>query len=238
MGRKPRRQPDPKTAVAYLRVSTDTTRQELGEAGQRAAIEAWARREGVTVALWLTEEVSGGAKRDDRPVLLQAVAEVAQRRCRWLAFSTLDRFSRDPLTAELVRDELARSGAETVFADGHGNGDDPTSEMVRGIRLVVARFERRMIGARIKAALAVKRARGEMTGAPRYGWKLAADGKHVELNPSEAAIVKTVRHMAAKRSVRNIAAELAARGVVGRTGKPLTRDAVWQMTRARDEKRH
>jgi len=57
---------DSHTAVAYLRVSTD--RQELGPEAQRAAIEAWATREGVTVAAWHVEAgVSGAAPIADRP---------------------------------------------------------------------------------------------------------------------------------------------------------------------------
>ena len=38
---------DTRTAVAYLRVSTDE--QHLGPEAQRAAITAWASREGVSV---------------------------------------------------------------------------------------------------------------------------------------------------------------------------------------------
>ena len=38
---------NPKRAVAYLRVSTDE--QRLGPEAQRAAIAAWAVREGITV---------------------------------------------------------------------------------------------------------------------------------------------------------------------------------------------
>jgi DNA invertase Pin-like site-specific DNA recombinase len=40
----------PLVAVAYIRVSKDE--QRLGPDAQRASIEAWAAREGVSVASW------------------------------------------------------------------------------------------------------------------------------------------------------------------------------------------
>ncbi len=61
---KPRRSTwaaNPKRAVAYLRVSTTREQQELGLSAQRAAIESWAKREGVEVCAIFEEEVSGGA---------------------------------------------------------------------------------------------------------------------------------------------------------------------------------
>ena len=50
---------NPLSAVAYLRVSTDE--QKLGPEAQRAAIQSWANREGVSVVAWHTDAgVSGG----------------------------------------------------------------------------------------------------------------------------------------------------------------------------------
>lgn len=41
-----------------------------------AAIEAWAARESVRIAAWRTEAIRGGAELDDRPRLLEAMAQV------------------------------------------------------------------------------------------------------------------------------------------------------------------
>jgi Resolvase, N terminal domain len=74
---------DPKIAVAYVRVSTED--QNLGPEAQRASIEAWAGRHGVTVAAWFTDKgVSGGKAVEDRPALLEAFGS-AQDSQRWLA---------------------------------------------------------------------------------------------------------------------------------------------------------
>jgi hypothetical protein len=68
-----------------------------------------------------------------------------------------------------------------------------------------------------QAALAHKRANGERVGAVRYGYRLAADGVHEEVDPAEARVVALVRELRAEGlSLRAIAAELNARGTPAR----------------------
>lgn len=218
--RKRATQGDPKRAVAYLRVSTDADRQELGAEAQRQAIEQWATREGVSVVAWVVEEVSGSASLDRRPLLLEAVAACGVHGAGVLAVQRLDRFSRDPLTAALAQQELARQGASLGVVEGGGGGDDPTSELVRGILLSVAKFERAMIRARIKAALSVKKRRGERTGSAPFGCRVSADGKTLEPCEAEAPIVaRIVRLRFEGCSERDIVEALRTEGVVSPRSK-------------------
>src|SRR5882724_3159246 len=108
---KPRRSTwaaNPKRAVAYLRVSTTREQQELGLSAQRAAIESWAKREGVEVCAWYEEEVSGGASLEKRPVLLQAISALGDHGAGSLVVQRLDRFSRDPFSAAMAEIELVK----------------------------------------------------------------------------------------------------------------------------------
>jgi DNA invertase Pin-like site-specific DNA recombinase len=73
--------------------------------------------------------------------------------------------------------QVAKAGARVVTTDGVGNGDDPGSRLMKDVALAAARFERSMIAARTKAALAVKKTRGESTGTPPYGWRVAGGRK-------------------------------------------------------------
>lgn len=218
-------QGDPKVAVGYVRVSTDADRQALGAEAQRQAIARWAAEHGVQVVRWLVEEVSGGAALDRRPVLLEAIAAVGTARAGALVVQRLDRFSRDPLTAALAECELRKNGASLVCADGAGSGDDPTSELIRGILLSVARFEKALIRSRIKAALAVKRSRGERVGAPPYGFK--ADGKALVLDMTEVAVAERLRALRASGlTIRAVRDQATAEGLRNRMGKPFTIAAV------------
>jgi DNA invertase Pin-like site-specific DNA recombinase len=219
-------------SVAYLRVSTDTDRQALGVEAQRASIEKWSKANGVEVAAWFVEEVSGGAALDKRPILLEALAAVAACGAGNLVVQRLDRFSRDPLTAALAEAELQRHGASLACSDGAGSGDDPTAELVRGILFSVARFEKAMIRARIKAALAVKKGRNELTGVAPYGWRAGDNGKTLEPHPEESVTLFQVRALRASGlTLRRVLQEATARGLVGRTGKPFTLAAMHAMVR-------
>ena len=221
---------DPKIAVAYLRVSTDTDRQALGAQAQRDAIERWATASGVVIAEWFVEEVSGGAPLDRRPILLQAIATVASLSAGHLVVQRLDRFSREPLTAALAETELRKNGASLVCADGAGSGDDPTSELIRGILLSVARFEKALIRSRIKAALAVKRSRGERIGAPPYGARV--EGKLLVMDPNEVGTIRRLRELRALgMTIREIVDQATREGLLNRAGKPFTIAAVHALVR-------
>jgi DNA invertase Pin-like site-specific DNA recombinase len=79
--------------------------------------------------------------------------------------------------------------------------------------------ERRLIGARTKAALRGKKSRGERVGAIPYGHRLAKDGQNLEPDPQEQKVVKLVRRLRAKgKSLRYIADTLTRRGFETRTG--------------------
>jgi site-specific DNA recombinase len=235
MGRRRTSTLSAKIAVACMRVSTDAERQALGIEGQRKAIEAWALREGVTIATWHTDEVSGGAPMDKRPGLLAAIADIDVHNAGLIVFQKVDRFTRDATSAALVGIELQRRGARLAFADGTGSGDDPTSKLLRSVLVAVAEFERAVIAARIKTALAVKQSRGEMTGAPRFGFRLGPDGRHVEADAGEQRIVRRVGVLRERGlSVRAIVDRLAHDGVRGRTGAPLTRTAVHNLIQTKE----
>ena len=239
MGKPPRpkkaRKGDPNIAIGYCRVSTDLDRQELGAEAQRHAIQTWAHRENVTIAAWYTEEVSGGASLDRRPVFLEAIAATGAYGAGFLVVQRLDRFSREPLTAALAEAELQRNGSTLAIADGAGGGDDPTAALIRGILLSVARFEKQMTRARIVAALAVKRRRGELTGRAPFGSRVGSDGKSLEPNDRERAIQARFRELrSAGLTLRAIAGAAAHEGITNRNGRPFSVASIHLLVKDQD----
>ncbi|MCC6651538.1 MAG: recombinase family protein [Candidatus Eisenbacteria bacterium] len=221
---------DPTRAIAYLRVSTSAIQQELGIQAQRQAIEAWAKREGVEVVAVYAEEISGGAALEKRAVLLEAIGALRTHRAGLLVVQRLDRFSRDPLSAAMAELEISRVGARVVCADGVGNGNDPASQLMRDVGLGVARFERAMIATRTKAAMTVKRARGENTGTPPYGWRVGDDRKTLVPDEHEQRVLAAVRGLRERGlSFRGVVAQSTRLGLVGRTGRAFTLQAVYNM---------
>ncbi len=224
---------DKSLAVAYIRVSTDKERQALGAEAQRHAIAQWADKNGVRIASWFEEEISGGAKLHERTVLLEALAAVQANGAGHLIVQRLDRFSRDPMSAGLAEAELVRFGAQLSIAVGGGDGDDPAAEMLRTVMLAAAKFEKRMIAARIRAALAVKKRRGERMGECTFGFTAGPD-KLLVPHPGEQAIIARVRELAdAGLTQRAIASRLAEEGIASlRSGKPFSQTQVGRILRA------
>lgn len=212
---------DSNTAVAYIRVSTD--RQELGPEAQRAAIAAWASREGVTVAAWHVEAgVSGAAAIADRPELVAALASLTVHRAGVLVVAKRDRLARDVMNAAMLERMALDAGARIVSAAGEGtDSNDPSAVLMRTLVDAFAQYERAMIAARTKAALKAKRARGERAGTVPYGFTSDAAGR-LSPCPAERAVIAQVHALrAAGVTLRGIVAELARAGVVGRTGNAL-----------------
>ncbi len=161
-----------------------------------------------------------------RPVLLEALASVAAHGAGLLVVQRLDRFSRDPLTAALAEAELQKHGATLAVADGAGNGEDATASLIRSILFAVSKFEKEMIKARIKAALAVKRARGErLGGAPPYGFRV--DGNALVPHERETSVKARLRQWRAEgMTVRAIQQRATEEGHLSRAGKAFTVAAV------------
>lgn len=225
MGRTLRRvrRGDPKLAVAYCRVSTSLERQNLGSDAQVASIEEWARRNDVRIVEWFIEEASGGAELARRPILLQALAATVAHGAGKLVVQKMDRLARDSVVACLALGELERNGASLAVADGAGEGDGPTAQLLRSVLLAVAEFEKSMIGLRVRAALQVKKSRGEMTGVAPYGMRLSSDGKTLEPHPEETAIKDRLRQLRASGlTVRGVLQRANEEGLCNRKGKAFT----------------
>ena len=222
-------------AVAYLRLSparaadaraaakghalTGSPSDRLGFAAQRAAIDRWAHREGVTIVAWHEDRVPGATEIAARPALVAALLELRAAGAGVLVAARRDRLARDVFVAAMLERAVAAAGARVMTVEG-ANGDGPAEVFQRTIQDAGAEFERALIRARTKAALAAKAAKGERTGTIPWGWR--TDGGALEVDERERAITAAVLELRrAGMPLRAIVATLAARGVTGRSGKPL-----------------
>lgn len=222
---------DFKIAVASLRVSTDE--QRLGPEAQRAAIEAWAGREGVRVAAWFTDDgVSGGSDLVDRPGLMAAIAALSEHRAGILVVAKRDRLARDVYVALTLERVVAAAGARVACADGVANGDTPADAFLRTILDGAAAYERALIRARTKAALQAKKARGERVGMVPFGYVLAPDGKTVLESAADQQVIRLVADLRKRgHSIRRIVVECVQAGITARTGRPMSKTQVERLLR-------
>jgi len=217
MGRKARKSGDPKVAVGYIRASKEE--QQLTPEAQRSAMQSWCDREALDLVAVFEDHLCGATEIDKRPGLLDALAALGEHGAGVFVVAKRDRIGRDVLVSAMVERLVEKKGAHVAAADGVGNGDTPESAMMRGIVDVFAQYERALIRARTRAALAVKKARGERIGSVPYGWKLAADKRHLEPDAGEQEIIKAARELQEEGlTLRAVGKELAARGMFPRSG--------------------
>lgn len=219
MSQRRKQSANPRRVVGYLRVSTED--QNLGPDAQRAALERWCSANGAElVAVHEDHGVSGGAALEKRVALMTALDALVEHGAGVLLVAKRDRLARDAVLAAMIERLAERSGARVQSADGVGNGEGPEAQLMRGIVDLFAQYERALIRSRTKAALAVKKAKGERTGgagAEPFGFRTAADGVHLEPHPEEQAAVAAVRTLRAEgMSIRAIAERLNLNGTPAR----------------------
>lgn len=206
-------------AISYTRVSSDKQAESgAGLAAQAAAISTYAKQAGLElVESYSDDGISGAAGIEGRPGLAAAIGRL--RRGDVLVVAKRDRLGRDMMATLTIERAVAKRGASIVSADGVGNGDGAADAFMRSVMDAAAQFERDLIKARTRAAMAEKRKAGHRIGEVPFGWSLAADG-NLEPVPAEQEILDLIRELRESGvSLRSIAKQLTDLGIVTKKGK-------------------
>ncbi len=218
--------------VSYLRVSTDGQRRSgLGLEVQRQAVATHVAQAGGELVAEFREVESG--KRADRPQLAAALASCRTRRAV-LVIAKLDRLARN---ARFLLSVVEGSGeAGVVFCDLPTVPAGPVGKFLITQMAAVAELEAGLISQRTRAALAVAKARGVRLGNPSpvpatpAMASAARAARSSQVRDRAGDVLAVVRQVQAEgaSSLRTIAAELHARGVLTPAGK-----AQWSPTQVR-----
>jgi DNA invertase Pin-like site-specific DNA recombinase len=203
----------------YNRVSTDEQAATgLGLAAQVAACESFAAKAGHSITAVFTDAgISGAAGLEDRPGLMAAIGGL--RRGDALIVAKRCRLGRDQMAILMIEQAVSRKGAVILSADGVGNSDDPTGQLMKGIVDQFAIYERAMIRSRTKAALGAKRRAGELAGEVPFGWVADATGRLIEVS-AEQEVLGLIRRLRDEgMSLRRIAAILTESNVTTKKGR-------------------
>jgi DNA invertase Pin-like site-specific DNA recombinase len=210
-------------AVAYHRTSSAAN---LGEGKdslrrQQEAIHAHA----VAHRLELVGEfhdaaVSGADHLGDRPGFAAMLAAAAAMGATVILVESASRFARDLIVQETGHALLKAQGLALVAVDDPDafTADTPTARLVRQVLGAVSEFEKASLVAKLKGA---------------RDRKSAALGRRCEgRKPVPALVVAAARRLAPGRSLRQVAAELAALGHLGPGGKPYGAGSIAAMLRS------
>lgn len=191
------------TIYGYCRVSTDAQEDGAGLESQAVAI-----RQAATVRGWdqleiATEVVSGGKGLDRRPVLAGILERIT--RGDVLVVAKGDRLARSLIVLAQLLEDSDRGGWSLVLLDLGVDTSTPAGRLAAQVVGAAAEYERALIRARTREALAVKRSQGVRLGRP------------VQLCSSIRDRIAELR--AEGSTLRVIAATLNAEGVATATGR-------------------
>ena len=153
-------------AVGYLRVSTEEQGHSgLGLAAQEATIRGEVERRGWELQ-HLYRDVASGKSLRGRSDMATALQVLAAGDADVLVVAKLDRLSRSVSDFAAMLALTQAEGWALNICDLGVDTTTPSGKMVAQIMMVLAEWEREMIGERTKAALRAARARGTQLGRP------------------------------------------------------------------------
>ncbi len=193
------------TALGYARVSTiDQEESGLGLAAQVDSITTEAGRRGWDLVDIVEDTASGSLSIEDRK-LGELVDRIEAGEADTLIVAKLDRVARSVMHFSTLMARARDNGWAIVIADASGvDTTTPVGQLLANILISMAQFERDMISARTKAALAVKARNGEQVG------------RHPTTSPEVADTIVELRD--GGLSCAKTAAELERLGIPTSTG--------------------
>lgn len=161
-----------KRAFGYLRVSGNNQLDGDGFPRQRAAIEAWAEKNGYTIVEWFEERaVTGTLDGLERPAWSEMIERCAPDTV--VVLEALHRLARDLMIQEAALKD-ARIREVQIFSTDPTEADlcsqDPTRKLIRQIMGAFAEYDRAQIVAKLKGARERARLKnGKCEGQKAYG---------------------------------------------------------------------
>lgn len=213
-------------AVAYFRTSSaaNVGADKDSEARQRDAVLSYARAHSFEVeAEFYDAAVSGADPIDARVGFVGLLDHCQAQGIDMVLVENASRFARDLVVQITGHDLLKAQGITLVPVDApdHFTDDTPTAEMVRQILGAVSQFEKASLVAKLRAARDRKR---------------AATGRCEGRKPVPDVVVKEARRLqrrsprtGKRRSLRQIAAELANMGYLSPSGRVYGAESVKRM---------
>jgi DNA invertase Pin-like site-specific DNA recombinase len=196
-------------AVGYVRVSTDRQADQGSSLeAQEAKVRAMATVQGAEL---LEVIVDGGesAKSLDRRGLQRLLSLVSAGEVDAVIVAKLDRLTRSVKDLCSLLELFEREKVAMISVAESLDTSSAAGRLVITIMGAVSQWEREAIGERTRDALCHKKMNGERVGNIQFGYRLAPDGKHVEFDPGEQAVLSEIGRLRKRGyTLRGIAATL------------------------------
>ena len=213
------------SAYGYIRVSTETQAEKgKGLDVQTQAIKEYAAAHGLQLERIFEDAGISGTK-ESRPALDCLLLETLQEGDLVIVHNT-SRLWRDIFAQATVMKAVMNAKARIVSLDEpdfdvYRYMTDPNNFMISGMMGMLDQWERMTIARKLARGRTTKAFGGDKpAGVTPFGYRYSTDKKHVEIDPDEAAIVRTIFTEGQKgRTLSQIASMLNERGYRTRRGK-------------------
>lgn len=206
-------------AVIYARYSSHS-QQEQSIEGQLRDCYAFAEREGLhVVGEYIDRAISG--KTDERPDFQRMINDASKRQFQRVIVWKLDRFARNRYDSAIYKAKLKKSGVKVVSAT-EGISDAPEGIILEGLLESMAEYYSANLSKHVRRGQRESIINGTyLGGVPPIGYKV--ENKRLVIDERTAPTIRYMFEQYAKGvSKREIIAELNARGIRNKKGKPLT----------------
>ena len=210
-----------KTAIAYIRVSTDKQASEgVSLAAQQARIEQWCANNGYELAQVFIDAGISGKRMDTRPELLKALATLKKGSA--LVTYSLSRLARSTKDALTISEMVAKKKADMVSLSEQIDTTTAAGKMMFQMMSVLAEFERNLVAERTTTALQHKKSSNQKyCNQTPYGFE-AVEGRLVQVKQEVEVVAEIQAARSGGQTLQSIADNLNGRGIPTKTGK------VWQ----------
>jgi len=225
----------PLRAVALIRMSTDRQLSSPGRQRElfRQFCERWSLQ---SVGDYADEGVSAtSVPMQDRPGLSRLLADAKRKLFELVWCEETSRVARRPEDWFAIRAALGKQGVALVSHDEDPQAavDSAIREFTQGLFALLARFEARQLGDRMRRAQQVKVAAGLYRGGylpPGIGWDKERK-LYVLDEASQPLAVRAFQVFADVRSFKAACLRLDSEGFLSRPGRPLSPAAVGRIVR-------
>jgi site-specific DNA recombinase len=219
-------------AIGYARVSTDK------QADRGVSLDAQAEKIRAMSVVHNAELVDiivdGGesAKSLQRPGIERLLALVDAKKVQAVVIAKLDRLTRSVKDLCTLLERFERRGVALISVAESLDTSSAAGRLVLNIMTAVSQWEREAIGERTRDAMDHKRTNGERVGNIRFGYRLGADGKHVEPDAAEQAVMKEISRLRQSgHTLRGIASALNRQELRTRRGSPWRLESVARLVK-------
>ena len=220
-------------AIGYIRVSTDKQADRgVSLDAQSEKVRAMAVVQGAELVDVIVD-AGESAKSLSRPGMARLLFLVDTGAVDTVIIAKLDRLTRSVKDLAELLERLTRRGVSLVSVAESLDTGSASGRLVLNIMVSVSQWEREAIGERTRDAMRHKKSKLEFVGNAPYGFRQAADKRHVEPEPGEQAILERIQRLRkGGKSLRKIAEQLNRLKIRTRQGSPWRHEYVARLLKA------